>query len=246
MMRLAYLNQQRDGLGITLRNGDLCLTQAELDAMPNQDEAQNHPLNCAKMNAKTHPYFDGGVMMLRKNGWFPYFSSRNNNFSNRQQNGIICVGTCPVDSYSGVLQDQNPATTGGKVTRYSPSTCTDTASEGSGANNNGAQSCIVTGKDGTTTTNILTAETTNTQEGDNDNFGDGNQRGCEIIKYNLKDIKSTEQMITLAIVLLFVGLFSAWLAYFLYNRYKLRAGEKTDHRGETNWQKSKPNEVEFT
>lgn len=246
VMRLAYLNQQRDGLGLTLRNGDLCLTQAQLNAFSNQQEAQNHPLNCAKLNAKTHPYFDGGVMMLRKNGWFPYFCSRNNNFSNRQQNGIICVGTCPADPYSGVLQDQNPVNSGESMTRYTASTCTDTASSDSEANNNGATSCIVVDDSGEATTDILTTETMSTQEGDNDNFGDGNKRGCEIIKYNLKDVKTTEQMITLAIVLLFVGLFSAWLAYFLYNRYKLRLDEKKDHRGETSWQKSKPNEVEFT
>lgn len=244
IMRLAYLNQQMDGGALVLRAGDKCLTEAQLNAIQNQDVAQNHPLNCAKLNAKPYPYFDGGVMMLRKSGWFPFFSSRNNNFSNRQQNGIICVGNCPVDSYSGVLQDQNPVDTGAKVTRYTASKCTDTASGGTGANNNGATSCI--SPTPSTTSTILTTETQTTQEGDNDNFGDGNQRGCEIIKYNLNNVKTTEQMITLAIVLLFVGLFAAWLAYFLYNRYKLRLEEKTDHRGETKWQKSKPNEVEFT
>lgn len=244
IMRLAYLNQQLDGGALVLRAGDKCLTEAELNAIQNKEVAQNHPLNCAKLNAKPYPYFDGGVMMLRKSGWFPFFSSRNNNFSNRQQNGIICVGNCPVDSYSGVLQDQNPVDTGAKVTRYTASTCTDTASGGTGANNNGAQSCISPTPSSTST--ILTTETQTTQEGDNDNFGDGNQRGCEIIKYNLNDVKTTEQLITLAIILLCVGVFATWLTYFLYNRYKLREQEKTDHRGETKWQKAKPNEVEFT
>ena len=244
IMRLAYLNQQLDGGALVLRAGDKCLTQTQLNAMSDQDTARNHPLNCAKLNAKPYPYFDGGVMMLRKSGWFSYFSSRNNNFSNRQQNGVICVGTCPVDKYSGVLQDQNPADSGAKVTRYVPSKCTDTASGGTGANNNGATSCI--SPTPSPTSSILSVETQTTQEGDNDNFGDGNQRGCEILKYNLDNVKTTEQMITLAIILLFVGLFAAWLAYFLYNRYKLRLDDKTDHRGETKWQKSKPNEVEFT
>ena len=32
-------------------------------------------------------------MMMNKPGWYSFFSSRNNNFSNRQNIGIICVGS---------------------------------------------------------------------------------------------------------------------------------------------------------
>jgi hypothetical protein len=77
---------------LVLRSGKNCLTTTELDAILNQDQADYHPLNCAKMNAKPYPYFDGGVMVMRKKGQYPFYSSRNNNFSNRQQIGIICVG----------------------------------------------------------------------------------------------------------------------------------------------------------
>jgi hypothetical protein len=47
--------------------------------------------NCAKINAPRTPYFDGGVITMYKNGLFNYFSSRNSNFSNRRQNGRVCV-----------------------------------------------------------------------------------------------------------------------------------------------------------
>mmetsp|Transcript_5927 Transcript_5927/g.8274 ORF Transcript_5927/g.8274 Transcript_5927/m.8274 type:complete len:255 (+) Transcript_5927:448-1212(+) len=92
IMRLAYLNQQSDSGSLAFRAGKPCLTQTQLDAINNEDVADFHPLNCAKMNAKPFPYFDGGILFLRKYGWFPFFSSRNNNFSNRQNIGIICVG----------------------------------------------------------------------------------------------------------------------------------------------------------
>lgn len=246
IMRLTYLNQQRDGGSLVLRDGLDCLTEEELDAISNKNVAENHPLNCAKLNAKPFPYFDGGVMTFNKDGWFPFFSSRNNNFSNRDQTGTICVGDdCEVDSITGVLQNGNPAVTGERVTRIAASTCSDTANQGDEANNNGATSCIVEEVD--QDADVLDSETFTTNEGDNDNFGDGNKEGCTVIKYNLKNVKTTEQQITLAIVLLFVGLFTAWLAYFLYNRYQLRNKEKTDHRGEKGWQKpGEAVEVEFT
>lgn len=244
IMRLAYLNQQSDGGALILRDGLECLTEEELDLISNKDVAENHPLNCAKLNAKPFPYFDGGVMSISKAGWFPFFSSRNNNFSNRGQTGIICVGDCEVDPVTGVLQNGNPAVTGGRVTRITASKCSDTANEGSGANNNGATSCIVGDGEGD---DVLKSETFTTNEGDNDNFGDGNKEGCTVLKYNLNNVKTTEQQITLAIVLLFVGLFTAWLAYFLYNRLQLRYKEKTDHRGEKGWRKpGEAVEVEFT
>ena len=91
-MRLAYLNQQLDGGSLVLRAGKQCLTQAEIDAIGNRNTAEHHPLNCAKMNAKPFPYFDGGIMVLKKNGVFPFYSSRNNNFSNREQLAVLCIG----------------------------------------------------------------------------------------------------------------------------------------------------------
>lgn len=68
VMRLAYLNQQSDGGSLALRRGEPCLTQDELDAILDEQQRNNHPLNCAKMNAKPYPYFDGGVMQVSTPG----------------------------------------------------------------------------------------------------------------------------------------------------------------------------------
>ena len=62
IMRLAYLNQQSDLGSLGLRRGLPCLNQYELNLITNLAQRENHPLNCAKMNAKPYPYFDGGVM----------------------------------------------------------------------------------------------------------------------------------------------------------------------------------------
>ena len=41
-----------------------CLTEEKLDQIKNKNERENHPLNCAKLNAKPYPYFDGGLMKM--------------------------------------------------------------------------------------------------------------------------------------------------------------------------------------
>jgi len=236
IMRLAYLNQQSDGGSFALRGGATCLTVAQLNAISNQDTAENHPLNCAKLNAKPYPYFDGGLMFMRNSGWFPFFSSRNNNFSNRNQGGIICIGSaCKIDASTGVLQSSNPATTGTEIVkRTSTSTCKDTANSGSGANNFGATSCIPVSA-ATAATSILTVESFTKTEGDNDNKGTGNYQGCEIITFSFSSTNTIQQQLALAFILLAVGLVFSWLAYFLYNRIQARRKGESKFRGETGW-----------
>lgn len=144
-----------------------------------------------------------------------------------------------MDSTTGVLQDQNPATTGAARERVSATVCVDTISNGDGANNNGATSCIADdGED-----DILDLETFFNQEGDNDSKGDGNEQGCEVLSFSLNDVNTIEEKVTLAIVLLFVGLFTAWLGYFCYNRYQLKMSEGGVHRKDTKWTKTSENEV---
>jgi len=46
--------------------------------------------NCAKLN-KAEPYFDGGLVKMNLTGTFHYMSTRNHNFSNRDQKGIVYV-----------------------------------------------------------------------------------------------------------------------------------------------------------
>lgn len=98
--RLAFINQDESK----------CLTVAELKAIKNQNEREYNVRNCAKLNAAATPYFDGGVIRLTKRGRFLYMSTRNNNFSNRDQKGFINVATVGrPDSYAtgtkGVAQD---------------------------------------------------------------------------------------------------------------------------------------------
>ena len=140
---------------------------------------------------------------------------------------------------TGVLQDQNPATTGAAVSRVSATVCVDTISSGEGANNNGATSCIADdGED-----SILGEESFFNQEGDNDSKGDGNEQGCEVLTFDLTDVNTIEEKVTLAIILLFVGLFTAWLAYFCYNRYQLGHASEGVHRKDTKWTKTAESEV---
>jgi len=85
---MALLDQELDLAG----SGEQCLTQEDLEDINNDNERETHPNNCAKINAKDHPYFDGGLQQVTASrGVFSFFSSRNNNFSNRDQTMGICV-----------------------------------------------------------------------------------------------------------------------------------------------------------
>jgi hypothetical protein len=93
--KFAYLGQTERLASVTDANTGLpqaCLTQTELDAIKNKNQRENHPRNCAKLNAANTPYFNGGAVPMKSKGKFAFFSSRNNNFSNRDQTGQICVG----------------------------------------------------------------------------------------------------------------------------------------------------------
>jgi hypothetical protein len=129
-----------------------CLTQAQLQAATNNKNTRERlPRNCAKLNAAKTPYFDAGPQQMRNPGQFTYFSSRNNNFSNRDQTGHLCV----------------------KAT--STSTCTGVPA--AGAVNFGTQlpsdvPLPVTSAD------LLTAPTTDPNNNDNDAVGSGGVTGC--------------------------------------------------------------------
>jgi len=69
-----------------------CLTREELLEKNAQDNnaAEQDIQNCMKLNAAPQ-YFDGGAIRMNKTGTFHYMSSRNHNFTNRDQKGIIYV-----------------------------------------------------------------------------------------------------------------------------------------------------------
>jgi len=97
IMNLAFINQ----VARMAEHKSRCKTLDELKAVPDQNSRERDPANCAKLNGAKEPYFDGGLVKLRKAGQFSYFSSRNNNFSNRNQAGCICVGQKQCNSQKG-------------------------------------------------------------------------------------------------------------------------------------------------
>merc|ERR1711991_1154465 len=98
--KLAYINQ--DAADSPLKAAGLnWLTQTQLNNINNNNQRENHPQNCAKLNAAVKPYFDGGLMNVARKGKFAGMSTRNNNFSNRDMRMNICVKdalTCPADT----------------------------------------------------------------------------------------------------------------------------------------------------
>jgi hypothetical protein len=184
---------------------------------------------------------------------FSYFDSRNNNFSNRMNKGVICVGgNCPLQNGTNVLQDVNPGLNGNMIVSSAApvnptliiganqvdSPCASTSMT-LGAAANGVQSCIAP------TPAIITTPTTAGNEGDNDNKGDGTgPAGCAQLTYSADSIigvSTVEQQVVLAVVLFFVGLVLAWLAYYMYNRYRARTAGVSKFRYDATWQKTDNN-----
>jgi len=241
-LRLAYLNQQSDELSLEKRNNRACLTAEELDQINDKNERETHPLNCAKLNAKPYPYYDGGLMSMKAPGSWSFFSSRNNNFSNRDQTGNICVAgpcttdacraafpitevaTCDLAPGSRVLQDVNPMIS--TASQQEKSRCHDEANAGgrSGqANDQGAASCVENARgDG----DILDGETQTTEQAGNDAFGDGDAEGCRELTFEVGRVKTTAEKVTLAIGLLFLGIGTAWGSYYTYNRVQRSAQQR--------------------
>jgi len=71
-----------------------CLNYTELLIKNNQNtnSAKLDNQNCMKLGCAKTPYFDAGLVKMHVTGRFAYMSSRNNNFSNRSQKGLIIVG----------------------------------------------------------------------------------------------------------------------------------------------------------
>jgi hypothetical protein len=88
---LALLNQP----GMTSTDPNIkCLNYTQLLAKNNNnaDQAQLDNQNCMRLGGAPTPYFDAGLVKMHSTGRFAYMSSRNNNFSNRSQKGLIIVG----------------------------------------------------------------------------------------------------------------------------------------------------------
>jgi len=85
---MAHLRQYDYRICKTTDDTDCCKTKAQLDASGNQDQDDQ---NCFKLNAPKAQYFNGGLVQMKNIGTYYYMSTRNNNFSNRSQKGIIVV-----------------------------------------------------------------------------------------------------------------------------------------------------------
>jgi hypothetical protein len=87
--KMAFIGQD-----IVSTNSNMsCLNKTRLlDAQNAGDtEIEFNSRNCAKLNAAMTPYFDAGLIRFYASGTFHYYSTRNNNFSNRSQKAQITV-----------------------------------------------------------------------------------------------------------------------------------------------------------
>jgi hypothetical protein len=93
IMKFALLDQSAK----LAKQNKQCMSIDELEKIGDNNDEERHPRNCGKMNANMDangqrtPYFDGGLVKMTKEGKFPYTSTRNNNFSNRNMMGALCV-----------------------------------------------------------------------------------------------------------------------------------------------------------
>ena len=197
IMKLAFLDQKQS-LAMT---GRRCMTREELQAINNRNARETSPFNCAKINAAFTPYFDAGLITMRKRGAFTYFSSRNNNFSNRDQTGRICVGvTCLEASANSGNNRGIDNYVGGAVP---PQIFTAPAL---------SQQQVE---------NILAEETFELNAKDNDAFGDGEEEDCEEMRFSFDGI-SSGTAVALAFGMIAVGVALTLVAQYAYQRHRKR------------------------
>jgi hypothetical protein len=76
-------------LRFTIIDQTNCMTATAITAAGGN--AETDPRNCGKLNGPTANYFNGGVLKMNKTGTFYYMNTRNHNFTNRDQKGIVYV-----------------------------------------------------------------------------------------------------------------------------------------------------------
>lgn len=193
--KMAFLNQKETLQAI----GRRCLTEEELEAIGNKNQRENHPQNCAKINAAFTPYFDAGLVSMNKDGAFTYFSSRNNNFSNRDQTGRLCVGTVcgPADNKGARGIDNKDARV--------------------------IDNKVVAADD----EDILEAETVAINEKDNDGMGDGEANDCEEMAWAFDGI-SSGAAVFLAFAMFGVGIIATVGLQKGVEHYRMKHGLRPD------------------
>jgi len=162
--KLAFLDQDESK----------CWTAEEMLAEPNKNVREYSVENCGKLNGAETPYFDAGLIRMRKPGKFTYMSTRNNNFSNRNQKGIVNIrskkdkrdtelieesqASAPVSAQLGAIEHPEHVIDSSAHLQLRNSKQDDQNEEADFSAND---------------------VDSNTQAKDNDNSGDGNKQGCE-------------------------------------------------------------------
>jgi hypothetical protein len=212
---LAFLNQDDPAY-----NPGGCLTEEELNDIRNKNQRENHPRNCAKLNAQKSPYFDAGLVEMKSVGRFNYFSSRNNNFSNRDQTGTICVGSV-----------------GGK-------NCNDPDTHSGQKSRRAAMHQLVSDQlPPVTESDILTNDALGPNEKDNDSLGDGDLEGCETMFYDFLRGIGPGGVAALSVGLLCMGSLATLLGVWGLRRYQQKQrGAMGDDAGDSlAWRKVESN-----
>ena len=224
---LMYINQEEE-LKERFGAAATCLSQTELDNINNKNSRENRPQNCAKLNGKVHPYFDAGVVTIKsgtgatpaaagaggakaRGKTYSFFSSRNNNFSNRDQTMDICVYAPGDKDHAGCAGESDP-NTGQPLASYNAFAATD------GVNTppviDGAPS-RVTQPEGVP----LDGETTAPIEKDNDSVGDGEPEACEARIHEFVSSVGVAGMIAIGCAVFVLGIMGTLLAQALYGRF---------------------------
>jgi len=217
---LAYIKQEAQ---IAAR-GEQCLTQQQLENINNQNRRENHPLNCAKLNAAVTPYYDGGAKKMANTGKFSAQSSRNNNFSNRDQTLKICVRAN--DNDNSCIPKTNAD--GIPVPYTEPP-------EGMNGTFDGRPDSIP-GEPGSLLPGGVDQETFAPIQKDNDSVGDGESQSCEERLQNFLASLSIGGIVAIAISMIAVGVLLTLVVQSL--RGRLRKGQEREA-----WYQQKGNRV---
>merc|ERR1711871_615219 len=217
--KLAYINQ--DAPDSPLKQAGLnCLTQNQLNNINNNNQRENPPQNCAKLNAAVKPYFDGGLMTVARKGKFAGMSTRNNNFSNRDMRMNICVKdalTSPTD------------------TDCTPESAGEVPEQRHFAGLQANTQCSTTPP-----SNPIAAQpvqpppTPNPQETiapiekDNDAVGDGEKEACEARILNFLMQIGLWGIIAISIAMVMIGSLGTILVQRIYDRHKKGRPERNE------------------
>jgi len=219
--KLAYIDQTIDGSPLN-EKGLQCLTQAQLNAIKNNNRRENHPQNCAKLNAAITPYFDGKVMTVKlpagstSGKKYSAMSTRNNNFSNRGQQLNMCVMKNALDKTCAPEGSGHMASYR-RVSKKVPSAIGPSAVSGAIIAQSNAEAVV-----------MLSDQTIAPIEKDNDDVGDGEEEACEARILSFLMQLGLGGLIAVAAAMIAIGSLSTILIQRAYARH-VRGAKHADN-----------------